>query len=158
MMFSNDSLSKALTGSQCQLVLYSLSGMRVGRRVFVDRDTVLMGECKRVPRPTDARMSPHERAAVLSTCLALLCVRCTDEDLVQLGDGACVGAGAYLAAHELTRNGKFKRGSIDVGAGCTVGPGARLTSHVTVEAGSNVPALTCALPGQTFFARDAMCC
>ena len=158
MMFSNDSLSKALTGSQCQLVLYSLSGMRVGRRVFVDRDTVLMGECKRVPRPTDARMSPHERAAVLSTCLALLCVRCTDEDLLLLGDGACVGAGAYLAAHELTRNGKFKRGSIDVGAGCTVGPGARLTSHVTVEAGSNVPALTCALPGQTFFARDAMCC
>ena len=62
----------------------------------------------------------------------------------------CVGAGAFISAHELTSNGKFKRGPIVVGAGCTVGPGARLTPHVTVEAGSNVPALTCALPGQKF--------
>lgn len=61
-----------------------------------------------------------------------------------------MGAGAYLAAHEMTRNGKFKRGPIVVGAGCVVGPGARLTPHVTVEAGVNVPALACALPGQTF--------
>ena len=55
-----------------------------------------------------------------------------------------MGAGAYLAAHELTRNGKFIRGPIVVGADCTVGPCARLTPHVTVEAGSNVPALACA--------------
>ena len=75
---------------------------------------------------------------------------CPDEDLIVLGDGACVGAGAYLAAHELTRNGKFKRGPIVVGADCTVGPSARLTSYVTVEAGCSVPALVCALPGQTF--------
>ena len=67
-----------------------------------------------------------------------------------LGDGACVGAGAYLAAHELTRNGKLKRGPIVVGADCTVGLSARLTPHVTVEAGCNVPALACALPGETF--------
>ena len=67
-----------------------------------------------------------------------------------LEDGACVGAGAYLAAHELTRNGKLKRGPIIVGADCTVGPSARLTPHVTVEAGCNVPALACALPGETF--------
>ena len=61
-----------------------------------------------------------------------------------------MGAGAYLAAHELTRNTRLKRGPIVVGAGCVVGPGARLTPHVTVEAGVNVPALACALPGQTF--------
>ena len=65
-----------------------------------------------------------------------------------------MGAGAYLAAHELTRNGKFKRGPIIVGADCTVGPCARLTPHVTVEAGNNVPALVCALPGQTFQRRS----
>ena len=70
-----------------------------------------------------------------------------------LGDGVCVGAGAFLAAHKITRNGKLKRGPIIVGADCTVGPGARLTPHVTVEAGSNVPALVCALPGQTFRRR-----
>ena len=61
-----------------------------------------------------------------------------------------MGAGAFLAAHKITRNGKLKRGPIIVGADCTVGPGARLTPHVTIEAGSNVPALVCALPGQTF--------
>ena len=77
-------------------------------------------------------------------------MRCPDEDLVVLGDGACVSFGAYLAAHEMTRNGKFKRGPLIVGADCTVGPCARLTPHVTVEAGNNVPALVCALPGQTF--------
>ena len=77
-------------------------------------------------------------------------MRCPDEDLVVLGDGACVSFGAYLAAHEMTRNGKFKRGPIIVGADCTVGPCARLTPHVTVEAGNNVPALVCALPGLTF--------
>merc|ERR1711935_227339 len=104
---------KALAGSQWRIVLYRLSGMRVGKRVFVDRDVMLM-----------------------------------DEDIVLLEDGACVGAGAHLAAHELTRNGKFIRGPIVVGADCTVGPCARLTPHVTVEAGSNVPALVCALPGQ----------
>jgi hypothetical protein len=70
-----------------------------------------------------------------------------------LGDGACVGAGAYLAAHELTRNGKFKRGPIIVGDDCTVGPSARLTPHVTVKTGGNVSALVCALPGQTFQAK-----
>ena len=78
---------------------------------------------------------------------------CPDEDLVELGDGACVGAGAYLAAHEFTRSGKFTRGPIIVGAECTVGPCARLTPHVTVEKESNVSALTCALPGQTFRQR-----
>ena len=67
-----------------------------------------------------------------------------------LGDGACLGAGAYLLCHEMTRNGKYKRGPIIVGADCTVGPSARLTPHVTTEAGSNVPALVCALPGQNF--------
>ena len=77
----------------------------------------------------------------------------TDEDLVELGDGACVGAGAMLLGHEFTRNGKFKRGPLIVGAECTVGPGARLTPHVTVEKGSNVSALLCALPGQTFRRR-----
>ena len=71
-----------------------------------------------------------------------------------LGDDACVGAGAYLAAHELTRNGKLKRGTIIVGADCTVGPSARLTPHVTVEAGCSVPALTCALPGEKFRRRS----
>ena len=77
-------------------------------------------------------------------------MRCPDEDLILLGDGVCVGAGAHIVGHELTRNGKLKRGPIVVGTGCVVGPGARLTPHVTVEAGSNVLALTCALPGQTF--------
>ena len=75
---------------------------------------------------------------------------CPDEDLIFLEDGACMGAGVLLCAHELTRNGKFKRGPIVVGADCTVGPGARLTPHVTVEAGCSVPALVCALPGQAF--------
>ena len=79
---------------------------------------------------------------------------CPDEDLVLLGDGACVGAFAYLAAHEMTSNGKFKRGPIIVGDGSVVGRGARLTPHVTVEAGGNVPALACALPGQTFRRRS----
>eukprot|EP00964_Phaeocystis_antarctica_P087652 scaffold55662_cov69-Phaeocystis_antarctica.AAC.1 len=44
-----------------------------------------------------------------------------DEDLVLLGGGACVGAFAYLAAHEMTSNGKFKRGPIIVGDGSVVG-------------------------------------
>ena len=78
---------------------------------------------------------------------------CPDEDLVELGDGACVGAGAFLAAHEYTRSGKFKRGPIIVGAECTVGPYARLSPHVTMEKGSNVSALMSALPGQTFRQR-----
>ena len=64
-----------------------------------------------------------------------------------------MGAGAYLAAHEFTRSGKFTRGAIVVGAECTVGSCARLTPHVTMEKGSNVSALTCALPGQTFRQR-----
>ena len=42
-------LTKALNGSQWRLVFYRLSGMRVGKRVFVDRDVVLMGACKRMP-------------------------------------------------------------------------------------------------------------
>ena len=74
--------------------------------------------------------------------------------VAQMGDGVCVGAGAFLAAHEITRNGKLKRGPIVVGADCTVGPSARLTPHVTVEAGCNVPALACALPGETFRRRS----
>ena len=79
---------------------------------------------------------------------------CPDEDLVVLGDGACLGAGAYLLCHEMTRNGKLKRGPIIVSADCTVGPSARLTPHVTVESGCCVPALVCALPGQTFQRRS----
>ena len=78
---------------------------------------------------------------------------CPDEDLVELGDGACVGAGAYLLGHEFTLNGKYKRGPLIVGAECTVGPYARLSPHVTMEKGSNVSALTCALPGQMFRQR-----
>ena len=42
-------LTKTLNGSQWRLVFYRLSGMRVGKRVFVDRDAVLMGACKRMP-------------------------------------------------------------------------------------------------------------
>ena len=42
-------LTKALNGSQWRVVFYRLSGMRVGKRVFVDRDAVLMGACKRMP-------------------------------------------------------------------------------------------------------------
>jgi len=75
---------------------------------------------------------------------------CSDEDLVFLGDGACVGAGAYLLGHELTRNGKFKRGPVNVGAGCTIGVKARLGPHVTTSAGSKVPALASGLTGQIF--------
>ena len=73
-----------------------------------------------------------------------------DEDLIVLGDGACLGAYAYLLGHELTRNGKFKRGPVVVGAGSIVGPAARLSPFVTTEADSNVPALVSALPGQNF--------
>ena len=36
-------MSKALNGSQWRVVLYRLSGMRVGKRVFADRDVVFMG-------------------------------------------------------------------------------------------------------------------
>jgi len=36
-------LTKALHGSQWRVVIHRLSGMRVGKRVFVDRDVVLMG-------------------------------------------------------------------------------------------------------------------
>ena len=81
-------------------------------------------------------------------------MRCSDEDLILLGDGACVGAGAYLLGHELTRNGKFKRGPVVVGAGCTIGLKARLGPHVTTEAGSKVPTLASALTGETFKAHD----
>ena len=73
-----------------------------------------------------------------------------DEDLIVLGDGACLGAYAYLLGHELTRNGKLKRGPVVVGAGSIVGPAARLSPFVTTEADSNVPALVSALPGQKF--------
>ena len=41
-------LSKALAGSQWRMVLYRFSGMRVGKRVFVDRDVELMGALKRM--------------------------------------------------------------------------------------------------------------
>ena len=41
-------LSKALAGSQWRMVLCRLSGMRVGKRVFVDRDVELMGALKRM--------------------------------------------------------------------------------------------------------------
>ena len=81
-----------------------------------------------------------------SSPCALSCVVCTDEDLVMLADDVCLGAGVFLVAHELTRNGKFKRAPIVVNVGCTVGPAARLTPGVTTEAGSYVPALLCALP------------
>ena len=43
-------LSKALAGSQWRMVLYRLSGVRVGKRVFVDRDVELMGALKRTLR------------------------------------------------------------------------------------------------------------
>ena len=36
-------LSRALNGSQWRVILYRLAGMRVGKRVFVDRDVVFMG-------------------------------------------------------------------------------------------------------------------
>lgn len=75
-------------------------------------------------------------------------LRCSDEDLVFLGDGACVGAGAYLLGHEFTRNGKLKRGPVNVGAGCTIGLKARLGPHVTTDAGSKVPALASGFTGQ----------
>ena len=65
-----------------------------------------------------------------------------------------MGAGAFLLGHEMTLNGKFKRGPVVVGAGSTVGPSARLTPFVTVEAGCNVPALTSALPGEMFRRRS----
>ena len=42
-------LTKALNGSQWRVVIYRLSGMRVGKRVFVDRDVVVIGACKRMP-------------------------------------------------------------------------------------------------------------
>ena len=77
-------------------------------------------------------------------------LRCADEDLILLGDGACVGAGAYILGHEFTRNGKLKRGPVNVGAGCTIGLKARLGPHVTATAGSKVPALTSAMTGETF--------
>ena len=67
-----------------------------------------------------------------------------------MGDGACVGAGAYIVGHEFTRNGKMKRGPVNVGAGCTIGLKARLGPHVTATAGSKVPALTSAMTGETF--------
>ena len=73
-----------------------------------------------------------------------------DEDLIVLGDGACLGAYAYLLGHEMTRNGKFKRGPVVVGAGSIAGPAARLSPFVTTGADSNVPALESALPGQKF--------
>ena len=41
-------LSKALAGSQWRMVLCRFSGMRVGKRVFVDRDVELMGALKRM--------------------------------------------------------------------------------------------------------------
>ena len=63
-------LTKALNGSQWRLVFYRLSGMRVGKRVFVDRDVVLMGACKRMPRS----IGSYERA-VLTRCLVLLVPR-----------------------------------------------------------------------------------
>ena len=53
-MFGNDTLSKALTGSQWQVVFYYLSGMRVGRRVFVDRNVVLMGARSASHAPANA--------------------------------------------------------------------------------------------------------
>ena len=77
-------------------------------------------------------------------------VCCPDEDLIVLGDGACLGAYAYLLGHEMTRNGKFKRGPVTVGASSIVGPAARLSPFVTTEADSNVPALVSAVPGQKF--------
>ena len=43
MMFADETLSKALSGSRWQLILYRFYGMRVGKRVFVDRDVCLMG-------------------------------------------------------------------------------------------------------------------
>ena len=88
------------------------------------------------------------RTVVLSSHAFRAC--CADEDLVVLGDDVCVNAGAFLLGHELTRNGMFKRGPVDVGAGCIIGPGALLGPNVTAEAGSIVPALASALPGQTF--------
>ena len=140
-------LSKALAGSQWRMVLYRFSGMRVGKRVFVDRDVELTG----------ARSYPCARVAtLLPSSRALLRALSTDEDLIVLGDGACVGASAYVLGHEFTRDGKFKRGPVIVGAGSTVGPAARLSPFVTTEADSNIPALECALSGQTFRACDAL--
>ena len=93
--------------------------------------------------------APAEQVAAFSNSYVPL-LRCPDEDLVLLGDGACVGAGAYILGHEFTRNGKLKRGLVNVGAGCTIGLKARLGPHVTTKAGSKVPALASGLTGQTF--------
>ena len=38
-----------LNGSQWRVVIYRLSGVRAGKRVFLDRDVVLMGARKRMP-------------------------------------------------------------------------------------------------------------
>ena len=37
-------LSIALNGSQCRVILYRLLGMRAGKHVFLDKDVVIMGE------------------------------------------------------------------------------------------------------------------
>ena len=46
---SEHNFSKALNGSQWRVVIYRLSGMHVGKRVFVDRDVKLMGARERMP-------------------------------------------------------------------------------------------------------------
>ena len=46
---SEHTLTKALQGSQWRVVLHRLAGMRAGKRVFVDRDVILMGARKRMP-------------------------------------------------------------------------------------------------------------
>ena len=58
-------LSKALHGSQWRLLILRLSGMRVGRRVFVDRDVVIMGARQRIPQ------SMHPLVAALPCSRAL---------------------------------------------------------------------------------------
>ena len=67
-MFGNDTLSKALNGSQWQLVFCYLYGMRVGRRVFVDRNVVLMGARSACP---SQRIHPLVAALPSSCALSL---------------------------------------------------------------------------------------
>lgn len=51
-MDSDLTLTKALHGSQWRVLLHRLSGLRVGKRVFVDRDVVLTGARQRMPQST----------------------------------------------------------------------------------------------------------
>lgn len=78
----------------------------------------------------------------------------TEFDLLSIGDGACVGAGASLQTH-LFEDRVMKMSSIDLASECTVGARAVVLYDTHVERKARIGPLSLAMKGETLPSRTS---